>query len=61
MNYIVQTDFLNVKEASAMLKMSLLTVYKYISKKKIKAIHVGGRYLIDKSSLSKLIKQEISK
>jgi excisionase family DNA binding protein len=58
MNYIIGTDFLNVKEVSAFLKISLLTVYKYISKKKIKAIHVGGRYLIDKSSLNKFIKQE---
>jgi excisionase family DNA binding protein len=58
MNYIIGTNFLNVKEVSAFLKISLLTVYKYISNKKIKAIHVGGRYLIDKSSLSNLIKQE---
>ena len=41
-----------------MKKLSLLTVYKYISKKKIKAIHVGGRYLIDRSSLGKFIKKE---
>ena len=58
MNYNIQTDFLNVKEASVFLKLSLLTVYKYISKKKIKAIHVGGRYLIDRSSLGKFIKKE---
>jgi len=61
MDYIIQTDFLNVKEASALLKISLLTVYKYISKKKIKAIHVGGRYLIDKSSLSKFVENGKSK
>lgn len=58
MNYIIETNYINVKEASVFLKMSLLTVYKYISKKKIKAIHIGGRYLIDRSSLGKFIKKE---
>lgn len=56
MNYLVQTNFLNVKEVSIFLNLSALTVYKYISKKKIKAIHFGGRYLIDKSTLNKFIK-----
>jgi excisionase family DNA binding protein len=55
MNGTIQTNFLNVKEASAFLKLSALTVYKYISEKKIKAIHFGGRYLVDKTSLDKLI------
>ena len=57
MNYNIQTNFLNVKEVSVFLKLSALTVYKYISEKKIKAIHFGGRYLIDKSSLNKYIKE----
>ena len=57
MNYIVETNFLNVKEVSAYLKLSALTIYKYISEKKIKAIHFGGRYLIDKSSLNKFIQE----
>jgi len=61
MDYIVKTNFLNVKEASSFLKISLLTVYKYISKKKIKAIHVGGRYLIDRASLNKFLKNGKSK
>lgn len=57
MDYIVETNFLNVKEVSAFLKLSALTVYKYISEKKIKAIHFGGRYLIDKATLNKFIKE----
>jgi len=48
MDYLIETNFLNVKEVSAFLKLSALTVYKYISEKKIKAIHFGGRYLIEK-------------
>ena len=56
MNYIIETNFLNVKEVSVFLKLSALTVYRYIAEKKIKAIHFGGRYLIEKSSLNKFIK-----
>lgn len=57
MNYTIETNFLNVKEVSVFLKLSALTVYKYISEKKIKAIQFGGRYLIDKSTLNKFIKE----
>ena len=57
MDYIAETNFLNVKEVSVFLKLSALTVYKYIAEKKIKAIHFGGRYLIEKSSLNKFIKE----
>ncbi len=57
MNYTVETNFLNVKEVSVFLKLSALTIYKYISEKKIKAIQFGGRYLIKKSSLNKFIKK----
>ncbi|KKQ28566.1 MAG: hypothetical protein US48_C0044G0007 [Candidatus Levybacteria bacterium GW2011_GWA2_37_36] len=58
MNYLIETNFLNVKEVSVFLKLSALTVYKYIAEKKIKAIQCGGRYLIDKSSLNQLIKEK---
>lgn len=61
MSQIVKTNFLNVKEVSVFLKLSALTVYKYISQKKIKAIHFGGRYLIDKSTLNKFIKLQKNK
>lgn len=53
MNYVIKTNFLNVKEVSVFLKLSALTIYKYIAEKKIKAIQCGGRYLIDKTSLNK--------
>lgn len=57
MNYTIETNFLNVKEVSICLKLSVLTIYRYIAEKKIKAIHFGGRYLIDKSSLDKFVKE----
>jgi excisionase family DNA binding protein len=61
MSDIIRTNLLNVKEASVFLKLSALTIYKYISKKKIKVINFGGRYLIDKSTLSKFIKDQRGK
>ena len=61
MNYTIETNLLNVKEVSVFLKLSVLTVYRYISEKKIKAIHFGGRYLIDKSTLNKFIKERKNK
>ncbi len=57
MNYTVEANFLNVKEVSIFLKLSALTIYRYIAEKKIKAIHFGGRYLINKSSLDKFIEE----
>lgn len=61
MNYTVETNFLNVKEVSIFLNLSALTIYKYISEKKLKAIQFGGRYLIDKSSLNKFIEERKAK
>ena len=61
MSYIVETNFLNVKEVSALLKLSALTIYKYISEKKLKAIHFGGRYLIEKSSLDQFVNDRKNK
>ncbi len=61
MNYIVETNFLNVKEVSALLQLSALTIYKYISKKKLKAIHFGGRYLIKRSSLDQFVNDRNNK
>ena len=61
MSYVVETNFLNVKEVSIFLKLSALTIYKYIGEKKLKAIHFGGRYLIEKSSLNKFVEERKAK
>lgn len=58
MNYTIRTNLLNVKEVAVLLKISALTVYKYISERKIKAIRFGGRYLIDKSSLVEISRRK---
>ena len=55
MSYISQTNYLTVKEVSALLKLSVLTVYKYIRERKLEVIKLGGHYRIDKQSLDEFI------
>jgi excisionase family DNA binding protein len=44
-----------VQEVSALLKLSVLTIYKYIKEHKLEAVEFGGHYRIEKSSLDKFI------
>ncbi len=59
MRYINENDFLTVKEVSDLLKLSVLTIYKYIKLQKLEAIEFGGHYRIGKSSLSKFIEAHV--
>ncbi len=55
MRHILQTNLLTVKEVAILLKLSLLTIYKYIRARKLEAMQFGGHYRIDKRSLDKFI------
>lgn len=55
MRYVTQTNFLTVKEVAVLLKLSLLTIYKYIRERKLEVIRFGGHYRIEKQSLDKFI------
>ena len=55
MRYITQANFLTVKEVSALLRLSVLTIYRYIRERKIKVIRFGGNYRIEKQSLDKFV------
>ncbi|MBI2028290.1 MAG: helix-turn-helix domain-containing protein [Candidatus Levybacteria bacterium] len=52
---MTQTNFLTVKEVSILLKLSMLTIYKYIRDRKLEVIRFGGHYRIEKRSLDKFI------
>lgn len=52
---MAQTNFLTVKEVAVLLKLSLLTIYKYIRERKLEVIRFGGHYRIEKQSLDKFI------
>lgn len=55
MSHTSQNAFLTVTEISALLKLSALTIYKYIKAGKLSAIEFGGHYRISKSSLESFI------
>lgn len=59
MRYYTEHDFLTVKEVSQLLKLSELTIYKYIREGKLEAIEFGGHYRVGKTSLSKFIESHI--
>lgn len=48
-------DFLTVQEVTEILKLSALTIYKYIRQRQLEAIEFGGHYRIERSSLDKFI------
>lgn len=55
MRYNTRGDFLTVKEVSHILRLSELTLYKYIREGKLEAVEFGGHYRIGKTSLSSFI------
>lgn len=55
MRFNSKNDFLTVAEVSDILKLSVLTIYKYIKEKKLEAIEFGGHYRIERFSLQKFI------
>jgi len=55
MSYNTQSKYLTVKEVSDILKLSVLTIYKYIRERQLEVIRFGGHYRIDKISLDRFI------
>ena len=51
MRYNIKTNFLTVAEVSGLLRLSVLTIYKYIKTGKLSAVEFGGHYRISKPSL----------
>ena len=57
MSYSIGNNLLTVKEVSSFLKLSAITIYKYIREQKIEAIEFGGHYRIEKSALISFVKK----
>lgn len=51
----LKTDFLTVREVAEYLKMSTLTIYKYIKDQQLEALEFGGHYRIKRSSFFKFL------
>lgn len=61
MRYSVKTNFLTVGEVSELLRLSVLTIYKYIKTGKLPAVEFGGHYRISKPSLEEFIQDHLVK
>ena len=55
MRYIPNNMFYTVQEVSDMLRLSVITLYKYIKEGQLSAIEFGGHYRISKSELESFI------
>lgn len=49
-------SFLTVHEVASLLRLSVLTIYKYIKEEKLEAVEFGGHYRIPQASLDTFIK-----
>lgn len=57
MRFNIENEFLTVDEVSQVLKLSVITIYKYIRQRRLEAIEFGGHYRIERSSLEKFINE----
>ncbi|GEM_PF-992968 len=57
MSLLGEHSLLTVQEVASTLKLSVLTIYKYIKEHRIEAIEFGGHYRIQKSALERFINQ----
>ncbi len=52
-----QATLFTVQEVSQLLRLSVLTIYKYIKEQRIEAVEFGGHYRIEKDSLDQFIER----
>ncbi len=57
MSLLSDQTLFTVQEVAAFLKLSVLTVYKYIKDQQLEAIEFGGHYRVQKSALDKFIEE----
>ncbi len=54
----IEDEFYTIHEVAKKLKISYLTVYRWIQAKKLIAIKVGKQYRVSKSELEKFLKND---
>lgn len=57
MRFDFKNELLTVDEVSQLLKLSVITIYKYIRQRRLEAIEFGGHYRFERSSLEKFINE----
>ena len=61
MSYNSRHNFLTVQEVSELLRLSVLTIYKYIKSGELEALEFGGHYRVSKPSFATFIKNHTVK
>ena len=56
-DFSTKTDFLTVHEVAELLRLSVLTIYKYIKEGQLEAVEFGGHYRVASDSLDNSIKE----
>ncbi len=51
------SEFLTVQEVADVLRLSVLTIYKYIKEGQLEAVEFGGHYRVSSDSLDSFIKE----
>ncbi|MBI4136721.1 helix-turn-helix domain-containing protein [Candidatus Roizmanbacteria bacterium] len=57
MSYNRATEYLTVHEIAQLLRLSVLTIYKYIKGGQLIAVEFGGHYRVSRSALQAFIKE----
>lgn len=60
MTFDIETKFFTVKEVSDLLKLSELTIYKYIKEAQLDAFEFGGHFRIAATALESFINEHKS-
>lgn len=54
-DFAIKNEFLTVHEVAELLRLSVLTIYKYIKEGQLEAVEFGGHYRVSSDSLEKFI------
>lgn len=52
-------EYLTVQEVADFLRLSVLTIYKYIKEGELQAVEFGGHYRVSRKALEKFIEEHI--
>lgn len=55
MSFSIEENLLTVGDIAKMLRLSTITVYKYIHQKELEAVEFGGHYRVSVSALQKFL------
>ena len=61
MTMVKEREFYKAEELAEVLQVNIMTIYRYISAKKIKAYKIGREYRIDRNEFQEFLKKVSTK